>query len=303
MDVRLRPGLALITMDSAVQLRAGDEEIHVVESDAPELVLRMLQMLADGTDLERLYQEAGETDREVVPALLEQLAAQRLLMDRQCDDNDEIVRYLAHFAAFTPEVELRRPGGTVGVVGSGPSTEMLARALEEHGVTSACFGGPVDWAKTSSEVPKALVCICEQPDVAFAEQVNAAACERRLPCLFVDLSHGRHATIGPFFIPGEGACYRCYRDRWRQNATSAAEHEAAERVMIESRKRLPAYGLLPAFRYQVVGLGCGEVFALLSRHRALCTLNRIATVDLERMRVWTEPCWRIPWCLACGTQP
>ena len=301
MALRLRPNLALIKMDEAVQLRVGDEEIHVVESDSPELVHRMLQMLADGINVERLYEEAGVADQEVVSALLEQLAARRLLMDREYDDRDEIVRYLANFAAFSPEVALRRPAGTVRVLGSAASSELFARALQEHGLTAVCSDGPVDWIEASSDTPSAVVCICEQPDLTYAEQVNAAACRQRVPSLFIDLSHGRHATIGPFFIPGEGACHRCYRDRWRQNTASAAEHEAAERVMIETRRPLPAFGLLPAFRYQVVGLACGEIFAFLSRHRALCTLNRIATVDLERMRIWTEPCWQIPWCRTCGT--
>jgi bacteriocin biosynthesis cyclodehydratase domain-containing protein len=302
-DLRLRTGLALIEMDGAVQLRAGDEEIHVVESDSPELVLRLLQMLAEGADVERLYEQAGQADRELVTALLEQLAAERLLVDREYEGGDEIVRYLAHFAAFAPHIELRRPRGSVCVVGGSPSAGLLARALDEHGVAATCVAGPVDWVEACAEPPTALACICERPDAAYAERVNAAACQRRLPCLFVDLSHGRHATIGPFFVPAEGACYRCYRDRWRQNAAAAAEHAAAERVMIESQKPLPSYGLLPAFRYQVVGLACGEMFALLSRHRALCTLNRVATVDLERMRIWTEPCWRIPWCCTCGTKP
>ena len=66
---------------------------------------------------------------------------------------------------------------------------------------------------------------------------------------------------------------------------------------------LAAYGILPAFRYQVVGMACAELFAFLSRHRPVRTLNRVATVDLEDLKLWTEPAWQIPWCPACGAQP
>ena len=148
--------------------------------------------------------------------------------------------------------------------------------------------------------PGVTVCAWTQPDLNLVSQFNRLACERQVGCLFVDVSHGRHATIGPFYVPGDGACYECFRQRLRQNTAALAELDAAHQKMIEGTQTLPPYGCLPAFRYTVVGLATTEVFAYLSRHRALSTLNRAATVDLDGMALWTEPVWRIPWCPACG---
>ena len=53
----------------------------------------------------------------------------------------------------------------------------------------------------------------EHPDPPLVAQVNELVCRQAVPCLFADLSHGCHATQGPFHVPGEGACYACYRER------------------------------------------------------------------------------------------
>jgi bacteriocin biosynthesis cyclodehydratase domain-containing protein len=298
---RLRPGLAVIPMDDAVQLRAGDEEIHLIETDTPDVVEKLLAQLSEGLGPEALGKTAGREHADLVDTLIDRLAAERLLLNEPIDQDDEIARYLSHFMGYAPYPEVRRPTGPVWVTGHSAGVDLLAEALGEHGVEvyATAHAGPSENDDTGRHV-EAIVCIWERPDLPMVLRVNAAACRRRTPCLFVDLSHGRHATLGPFYVPGEGACYHCFRQRWRQNTAAPAEFDAAESAMLDRQGPLPAYGTLPAFRYQVVGMACGELFAFLSRHRPLRTLNRAATVDLEGLRLWTEPSWQIPWCPTCG---
>jgi len=308
---RLLPGTAVIAMDRAVQLRAGDEEIHVIETDVPEVVEKVLLLLAEGRGPETIGETISETigreHDDLVSALIERLAAVNLLQQRpdngsnMVDEDDQIARYLSHFTGNSPCGRVQRPSGPVSITGHGGGGELLGRVLGEHGIEARLFAGaelPED--HDAGFRPKAIVCIWEQPDLDMVFRVNAAACRRRTPCLFVDLSHGRHATLGPFYVPGEGSCYQCFRQRWRQNTETPAEFDAAESVMLDRGEPLPAYGILPAFRHQVVGMACAELFAFLSRHRPLRTLNRVATVDLEGLRIETEPSWEIPWCDACG---
>jgi bacteriocin biosynthesis cyclodehydratase domain-containing protein len=300
--LRLRPGLAILAMDGAIQLRAGDEEIHVVQTDSPEVVEKLLHHLARGTPREAVLEGIGAEHAGLVDAVLEQLAAQRLLLDQPIDEADEITLYLSHFMGYAPHPNVRRPAGPVLVTGHRRCGDLLARALAEHAMDVRTTGdaGLSEDDLAHAEI-KAIACIWEQPDLEMVLRVNAAACRGRTACLFVDLSHGRHATVGPFYVPGEGACYQCFRDRWRQNTAALAELEAAESAMLARHEPLVAYGILPAFRYQAAGMACGELFAFLARHRPVRTLNRAVTVDLEGMKLWAEPVWQIPWCPTCGS--
>jgi oxazoline/thiazoline synthase len=148
-----------------------------------------------------------------------------------------------------------------------------------------------------------IVVAWEQPDLSRVLSANHAVITRRVPCLFVDLSHGQHATLGPFYVPNEGACYECYRQWWRRNSRALTELDAAHEQMLTSGRPHPAYGTLPAFRHWLAGMAAAELQALVAGHRPLRTLNRQITIDLEHLAVHGEPVWRIPWCPACGDPP
>ena len=97
---RLRPGLAVMAMEGAVQLRAGDEEIHVVETDAPEMVERLLQRLAQGSPREAVLKAVGEEHGELLDAVIEQLAARgvlRIIGLNFRDEADDALAWLDHF--------------------------------------------------------------------------------------------------------------------------------------------------------------------------------------------------------------
>ncbi len=299
---RLRSGFAIIRMADGVQLRAGDEEIHVIETGEADLIEGWLQRLSRGEQHRVIAASIPPDDRPLLDKLIEQLAQQNLLTEATTNDESDIRRYLSHFErnewTRVQDVDVE----CVNVIGQGESARLLVDALVEHGLAANLYetqsaSSAGDGAVATRSV---FACIWERPQLKQTREFNAAACARRLPCLFVDLSHGRHATVGPFFVPGEGACYQCFRDRLRQNTAALPELDAAEAAMLDAKTDFPAYGTLPAFRYQVVGLACAELFAFATRHRPLRTLCRALTVDFEAMTMWSEPVWRIPWCTACG---
>jgi len=109
--------------------------------------------------------------------------------------------------------------------------------------------------------------------------------------------------LGPFYMPGEGACRNCFDLRLSENAPSpqaVAELAAAREQMAQSQQAAPAFGTLAAYRHWAAALAAAEIVALLSGHRPLRTLNRIITLDLEELTTHDEPCWRVPWCPTCG---
>jgi bacteriocin biosynthesis cyclodehydratase domain-containing protein len=264
-------------MDGAVQLRVGDEEVHVLRADDAERLQRLLARLDGARDRGAATAPLGAEDAHLLDDLVAQLGSLGLLAEESGVDP------LA--------------GARVSVIGDGPSAALLAAVLGEHGLSASVRNRE---QASAGDAPAALVCVCEAPDLALQLAINDAACAARIPCLFVDLSHGRHATVGPFYLPDDGACYRCFRARLRENTAAFAELRAAEEQMIATGRPLPETGTLPAHRHLVAGLAAAEIVALLTRERPLRTLNRAITVSLAQLEMWSEPAWRVPWCEACG---
>ncbi|MEP7124828.1 MAG: TOMM precursor leader peptide-binding protein [Byssovorax sp.] len=265
-------------MDGAVQLRVGDEEVHVLGVDDVPRLQRLLERLdpTRGSGAETAPLDAEDTH------LLDDLVAE--------------LGGLGLLATGEAPADLLR-GQRVTVIGHAPSAALIAAILGEHGLSASVEerAQPV-----GADAPAALVCVCEAPDLALQLAVNDAACAARTPCLFVDLSHGRHATVGPFYLPDDGACHRCFRARLRENTAAFTELRAAEEQMIATGLPLPGAGSTPAHRHLVAGLAAAEIAAFFTRERPLRTLNRAFTVALFQLEVWSEPVWRVPWCEACG---
>ena len=275
----LRPGVAMIPMDGAVQLRVGDEEVHVLRTDAAPRLEGLLARL-DGARDRSAEPPLGAEDAHLLDDLVSQLDSLGLLASAPSGDPG--------------------PAPRVAVVGHAPGAELLASILSEHALAASVRER--EQATTGDLAPAALVCVCEAPDLALQLAVNDAACAAQIPCLFVDLSHGRHATVGPFYLPDDGACYRCFRARLRENTAAFAELLAAEGQMIATGRPLAKSGCLPAHRHLVAGLAAAEVVAFFTRERPLRTLNRALTVALFQVEMWSEPVWRVPWCESCGDQ-
>ena len=279
----LRPGVAVIPMDErgAVQLRVGDEEVHVLRADDAPRLRRLLARLDAGDSQGPESAPLGAEDAHLLDDLVTQLDSLGLLTKLRSTDP--------------------APTARVAVVGHAPTVALLASILGEHGLSASVRAR--EQATMGDLPPDALVCACEAPDLALQLAVNDAACAAKIPCLFVDLSHGRHATVGPFYLPDDGACYRCFRARLRENTAAFAELLAAEAQMIATGLPLAQTACLPAHRHLVAGLAAAEIVAFTRRDRPLRTLNRALTVALVQVEMWSEPVWRVPWCQACGAAP
>ena len=280
-------------MDAAIQLRAGDEAIHLLHTGDPELALRILALLDGRLDRAALLERVESVHGPFVGELLDALA--EWLVDAEAQTGD--LAYLARFARPGAEAERILAASRIVVLGHSPSVELAERLCAEHGlaVASSETGEPSDLGPDDT-----LLCVSERPDLTLQLHANALAVRSGAACLFVDLSHGRHATVGPFYVPGESACIGCFRIRLRENAESHAELIAAERLMLETGEALPAYGTLPAHRHWVLGMAVAELVAHRTRHRPTRTASRALTVSFEEMRVWSEPVWRVDGCESCS---
>ena len=224
--------------------RTSQQEMRSLDEQVQEIKTDVLAIAAELNLLEERLLFPSNTQLAVFVSLSDtesfRLDAVQVLIDGEL---------AAHHIYSFKELDALKSGGVQRIfVGNVTTGEHQIEVVTVQ--SASCLDA------TSGPRAEAIACIWEQPDLRLVLQANAAACRWRTPCLFVDLSHGQHATLGPFYIPGEGACYQCYRCRWRENTSTPAEFEAAESAMLNDGKVLPAYGILPAFRYQVVGMAC-----------------------------------------------
>lgn len=267
-------------MDDAIQLRAGDEYVHLLRVDQPELALRVLGLLDGRIDRDALLRELGAEHEGFVVALLSTLDEWLVPASR--------FDYLAHFGDVAPRLAAAR----VLVCGHTESIDALAVACHAHEIA---YHTDLE----AIEPHDLIVCAIERPDLALQHRIAELATRAHVACLFVDLSSGRHATLGPLYVPSESACIVCFRTRLHENSESPAELAAIDQHMLETERPLPAFGLLPAHRQWVLGMAMTEVIAFYTRHRPLRTLGRAVTVSFEELRTWSEPVWRVPGCPVC----
>jgi bacteriocin biosynthesis cyclodehydratase domain-containing protein len=288
---RLRADIALIPMPpDALQLRAGDEEIHVLRGNDAQVLLELLRQL-DGSTAPADLRIPGVSP-DSITELIAQLNASGLLQTTW--PATLMDRYLGHFPNVPSIAD-----AVVDVTGDNEFARVISNVFIEHGIAAVKVGAEY----SPREQARAIVCAWEQPHLSQIMAVNAIAARQRIPCLFADLSHGFHATLGPFYIPGEGSCYQCFNSRLLENTAAPEDLAAAQQHMLETQAPHPGFGTTPAHRHWLAGLAAGEVVAFLTGHRALRTLNRAITVDMEALTMHSEPAWRIPWCPACHTPP
>jgi len=216
-------------MDSSVQLRAGDEEIYVIDHADPGLVVHVLEGL-DGRSRADLVTEFG---LEVVDFVISELESEGLLVGENLTG---VELYLSHFGNSSVSM-------SVSVVGHTQMVEVLKDQVQKNGMTVSEDIAPGD----------VVLCVVERPDLGFLEQVNRECVGSGRAVLFGDLSHGHHATVGPFYVPGDGACYQCSRTRVVENTASRQEQVAFDEFQREGGPT-QSFGVLPEPGEEEVGL-------------------------------------------------
>jgi bacteriocin biosynthesis cyclodehydratase domain-containing protein len=286
----LRPNTNIIPMENGIQLRRGDEEIVFIETSSVAVYLDILGKLCHTTTLSELVGQVS-LKKETLASFIQQLTERGMLCHagETSSPQNEIQEFFSH----APDVYRKLVDRTIVLSGHPKLVNAIAHCFEEGEIETRVCAYP------DIGHPDVVVCAVESPDLPFLETVNQYVTSSGIPALFVDLSHGLHATVGPFYIPQEGSCYQCLYHRILENTSSYPEQMAYGKVQLNSVP-MKGYGTLPAFRYLVAGAVFLETLAFLSQFRSLRTLCGAITIDFMQLTAWREPVWRIPWCKACG---
>jgi bacteriocin biosynthesis cyclodehydratase domain-containing protein len=277
------------------------EHAHVAvvfEGRAAERLLPALLPLLDGAhSVADVVSTLGEPVAPAVHNALELLGRHGLLTDGV--EELPVTRAAEETAHFASAVSPRRvsparaaetlAAASVSLAGSGPVTEHVARLLLLSGVADvqrASLAGPAQAERFAVVVPDA-------PEVPRLPEWNEAALEARAPWLPVLPFDGRFVAVGPLFVPGETACYECYRIRRASNLAYPEEFWALER---EPRQAPNA----PALAAVVAGLAALVAVRWLVERDAALPGVLTAFEPGGPPTVSTHHVYRVPRCPACS---
>lgn len=167
-------------------------------------------------------------------------------------------------------------------------------------VVPALPAQPADWQAALEGVSLAAVAL-DSPsyfhDLLFA--LNAAALQVRRPWLVAGHIHRFGHGVGPCFVPGATACFKCFELRLKSNLHDVAVPELLERYVRQGGERVDFGGLAP--RNEIVAhLAALEICHLLVPPHAPRTAGRMLSVDLEGYGMELHHVLRLPRCPACG---
>ena len=230
----LKPWYRLASGDGRTVLEHAHTAI-VFEGRATERLLpALLPLLDGGHSVGDLVASLGERVAPAIHNALELLARHGLLTEgvkggrtttRALEETACLLSALSPGSASPAQTADVLAVSLVTVVGSGAVAEHVARLLRLCGVGDlerAPLTGPAVRERLAVVVPDAA-------EVPRLPAWNEAALAAGAPWLAVLPFDGRFAAVGPLFVPGETACYECYRIRRASNLAYAEEFWTLER--------------------------------------------------------------------------
>lgn len=210
----LTPWYRLLDEGDRLLLEHGHRVLALDGAAVRELLPRLLPLLDGTRTVAEIVSAAGAPAEPAIVKALVLLRAHGLLVDGPPGHSGlalhETVNFLAAGSGVPPGVVAGRLlDAKVGVVGDAPAADEAARILRRAGVVRLERRGWAD-ADAGDDLVLAAPAPAEVRAVSAWNDAALAAGLRWLQLLPFD---GAFAAIGPLYLPGETACYACYRLR------------------------------------------------------------------------------------------
>lgn len=274
--------------------------------------------MLDGTNtVEEILAEFEEDDRTDVLQVLYVLQQEEILYEGTGTiERDGVSGYLSATGQFSVEAMERLASSTVTLVGSGRTATFVAADAAEIGVEVAFrhlgegrrppgLGDAAvemldrddfDDAVASSDL---VVHAADRPHPDALERLNRLVHESGVPLLVGQVA-GLDGVVGPTILPGETACYECFRQRRYANVEAPERYRAYEQVVGDAANA-PGPNLA-GFGHVVAGCLELELLNQLSGGFGF-TVGRIVHYDFSDLSVEANDVLRMPRCPVCGSSP
>jgi molybdopterin-synthase adenylyltransferase len=156
--------------------------------------------------------------------------------------------------------------------------------------SSRRIAGPADVA-SAIEGADVVVLAADQPPYEISRWVNTACVETRVPFIFAG-QLPPVIRVGPIYVPGDGACYRCHE------AALVRDSLAYEDYVAFRASEVPTVSTLGPACSVAGGLMGLELLHLLTGHTPV-TRDVALLVHMRTLEVRREPVTRDPTCATC----
>jgi bacteriocin biosynthesis cyclodehydratase domain-containing protein len=202
------------------------QRVVCLEGGAADRLLPSLLALLDGTrTVEEIVVSLGSPVRPAVEKALDELAAHGLLVEGPpataalpppVAGAAELLSSLRPEACTLAETVASVEACNIAVLGGGAAGVEAARLLRSAGAEVTRAGSMSAGAGLVLAAPAAA-------ELPALPGWNAKALEVRRPWLQVLPFDGRYGAVGPLYLPGDTACYECFRLRRSANLDAAEE--------------------------------------------------------------------------------
>jgi bacteriocin biosynthesis cyclodehydratase domain-containing protein len=292
-----------------VQFRVGpwSGPVYTIQDDDGDGEVRRLVRSLDGSTPVRDIVDGfeGETRRQVV-SILSALDRKGVLApgrngDRGADDpesddgdgRDDATRYGTVRASLSEEDFAAARQRDVAVVGGAATADLVAENLRGMDLDPATVApderGVLPEVVASADL---LVCALDRPRPGLLADVNRRADDAGTTWL-VGQIHGLDGLVGPTVVPGETACYECFRERILANVEFRTDAYAEEYPANATAMDLPALAQI------VAGYLTLDVFHLLVGNAGF-TAGSVLHFDFFDFGVESNEVLKRPRCEVCG---
>ena len=288
----LRPGYRVLVDGGRVLFEHGQRVVVFEGAAATALLPRLLPLLDGGRTVPEIAAALGPASLPAVEHALRQLAGRRLLDEGPAPALARPLRETVAMLAAEAElpaaiVAERLAAARVAVLGSSRCAADAAILLAEAGVAVA---RPRRWRDARGDF---VLAAPSRAEAGALRRLDRRLLRRGVAWLPVPPYDGRTQVVGPLIVPGETACFCCYRLR------RAAASGYGEELLALERAAVAAPSLAPLDRL-------AAELAVLAALRWLGTRDarlpgRLQTVALERGAVVdSHLVLRVPRCPSCS---
>jgi len=242
----LRPWWRITYEANRVIFQYGDEVVVFEGKGATLIVPRIVPLLDGEHSIDQIVALLGAHTAPFVHKLLDAFLTRGMLIEGPPvpSDRSPQARDAVHFLSATvpgytglADDAATLAGLRAGIIGSSGVATEAARSLASLGTTTRYLGwkaspGDLEGVDLVLVAPSAS----ELPELA---QWNERALSAKVTWFQVLPFDGRFAAIGPLYVPGETACYECFRHRRAANVAYAPQFWAMQETPAPYPSTLP----------------------------------------------------------------
>lgn len=187
---------------------------------------------------------------------------------------------------------------SVSIVGNEDETlESIVECLQHIDIHNVEIVKDIEKVKENTTI--VIVVDFAQGPLLF-KKANKILSQRKIPWLRVS-TFNDVLSIGPLFIPGETACYKCYEMRFLGNSISPEHHIPLYNDQFQNGYG-PAEKTIGSLKFILQGYVSLEVYKFLTQKIPCEVVGNEYTINLSTLESELNPLLKVPMCEQCSNK-